>query len=225
MNVHDYINIHPVNNLANQKNNLIDKSDNKKQKIIIRNPKNVILLKYVKYDKNVNYIDYYTKFRREVIRNLQEDEIISPTFDDVILMWCLERIDLRLPDLIYKTLGIRLFKAAHLCSLKDTIFQLIPKLLNQNVIIVEKQVSEQTIDPLAVFIPKSEETSEIKDEPDEIKLDLEDITHQLDDITPTIIENENTNIEIGNSWSCMKQNQGINYFIFKIFSEIYLKRT
>ncbi len=210
MNVHDYISLHPVNNLANQKNNLIDK----KQKIIIRNPKNVILLKYVKYDKNVNYIDYYTKFRREVIRNLQQDEIISPTFDDVILMWCLERIDLRLPDLIYKTLGVRLFKAAQLCSLKDTIFQLIPKLLNQNVIFVEKQVSEQTIDPLAVFIPKSEETSEIKDEPCEIKLDLEDITHQLDDITPTIIENENTNIEIGNSWSCIKQNQGINDFIY-----------
>ncbi len=218
MDFHDYINIHPVYNSVNPKNDLIDNSDYRKPpKIIIRNPKNVILLKSVIYKKNVNYRDYYTKFRKAVIRNLQEDETVSPTFDDVILMWCLERIDPRLPDLIYKTLGIRLFKVTQLCSLTDTIFKLIPKLLNPNVKIVDKQVTKQTTDPVSVFLPKSEESFEIKNELDEIKLDLDDITNQLYDITPSIVEDENPNIEIRNSRSSFKQNQGMHGLSFFLY--------
>ena len=176
--------------------------------IIIRNPKNVMPLCYMKFDINVEgYFEFYRRFRKQVVRNLKENETVSPTFEDVILMWCLERIDSKLPGLIYKKIGIKIFQAPQLCSLTDRIFELIPKLLEKN------QILNPTTDPLqAVFLPKCQ-TPEIKEELDEIKLDLEEVIPEQLDVKPSI--------EIGNSWSFspILQNPGIidlNPWSFKI---------
>ena len=72
---------------------------------------NIFDLLYLEYALNKeNYIDFYTHYRNTVCKTLKkkgfevgynkghqllEDEILSPTFEDVVIMLCLEKIDAR----------------------------------------------------------------------------------------------------------------------------------
>ena len=62
---------------------------------------------------------------------LHEDEILSPTFEEVILLWCLERIDPRLPAIISQTFGHKLVDGITLKDLQDEIFDRIPQFLEE----------------------------------------------------------------------------------------------
>ena len=73
----------------------------------------------VNLDKNEDLNGFYMNFRSTVCKNLKrkgdrlredkahvtltQDEILSPTFEEVIVLWCLEKIDPSLPKLVKET--------------------------------------------------------------------------------------------------------------------------
>ena len=63
---------------------------------------------------------------------LIEDEILSPTFEEVILLWSLEKIDPRLPFLVNQTFGYRLIDDLTLKDIQDEIFEKIPQLIEES---------------------------------------------------------------------------------------------
>ena len=71
---------------------------------------NILALSDIQPTTNEDFSAFYNKFRLSVCNNLKmmgtkikfmdnfelvEDEILSPTFEEVILLWCLEKIDPR----------------------------------------------------------------------------------------------------------------------------------
>ena len=60
---------------------------------------------------------------------LTEDEVLSPSFEDAIVLWALEKIDPRLPKKVRKDYEHRLTGNIYLIDLQVTIFQSIPSML------------------------------------------------------------------------------------------------
>lgn len=60
---------------------------------------------------------------------LTVDEVLSPTFEDAIVLWVLEKIDPRLPKKVRKDYEHRLAGNTYLIDLQVTIFQSIPSML------------------------------------------------------------------------------------------------
>ena len=58
-----------------------------------------------------------------------EDEIISPTFEYIIILWCLEKIDPCLPSFIKDTFINQLQTNISLLDIHNEIFQVIPEFL------------------------------------------------------------------------------------------------
>ena len=77
----------------------------------------------VQYSANEDFNAFYVKFRSTICDNLRkqgdqieflssdkdliEDEILSPTFEEVIVLWSLEKIDTRLPGQVKQAFGER----------------------------------------------------------------------------------------------------------------------
>ncbi len=62
-------------------------------------------------------------------KELKEDEEISPTFEETIVLWCLEKIDSRLPMHVSKTFGHQMTGNTTLKDLQVQIFQRIPSMI------------------------------------------------------------------------------------------------
>ena len=60
---------------------------------------------------------------------LAADETLSPTFEDAIVLWALEKIDPRLPKKVRKDYEHGLFGDTYLIDLQVTIFQSIHTML------------------------------------------------------------------------------------------------
>ena len=60
---------------------------------------------------------------------IDADETLSPTFEDAIVLWALEKIDPRLPKKVRKDYEHRLSGDTYLIDLQVTIFQSIPTML------------------------------------------------------------------------------------------------
>ena len=92
-----------------------------------------------------NYMTFYKEFRLMILDNLRlkgskadpriagdqlaDDEKLSPSFEDIIIIWVLERIDRRLPAKVRKDYEHRLFGDTFLWDLQAVIFQAIPAML------------------------------------------------------------------------------------------------
>ena len=92
-----------------------------------------------------NYMVFYKEFRLLILDNLRlkgskadpriandrlaTDEKLSPSFEDIIIIWVLERIDRRLPAKVRKDYEHRLFGDTFLWDLQAVIFQAIPAML------------------------------------------------------------------------------------------------
>jgi hypothetical protein len=87
---------------------------------------------------------FYKQFRTSWLNNLRKqgdvmqhkggkvlaaDETLSPTFEDAIVLWVLEKIDPRLPKKVRKDYEHRLAGNTYLIDLQVTIFQSIPSML------------------------------------------------------------------------------------------------
>ena len=94
-----------------------------------------------------NYMTFYKEFRLMILDNLRlkgskadpripgdqlaEDEKLSPSFEDIIIIWVLERIDRRLPGKVRKDYEHRLCGDTFLWDLQAVIFQAIPAMLEE----------------------------------------------------------------------------------------------
>ena len=94
-----------------------------------------------------NYMVFYKEFRLMILDNLRlkgnkadpriagdklaADEKLSPSFEDIIIIWVLERIDRRLPAKVRKDYEHRLYGDIFLWDLQAVIFQAIPAMLNE----------------------------------------------------------------------------------------------
>ena len=87
---------------------------------------------------------FYKQFRTSFINNLRrkgevmthkggkaldDNEVLSPSFEDTIVLWSLEKIDPRLPKKVRKDYEHRLTGNTYLIDLQVTIFQSIPSML------------------------------------------------------------------------------------------------
>ena len=78
---------------------------------------------------------------------LQADETLSPSFEDTIVLWALEKINPRLPAKVRKDYEHRLSGDTYLVDLQPTIFQSIPSML---------QELDREVDASSVSISESE---------------------------------------------------------------------
>ena len=96
------------------------------------------------YKQDTNYQTFYHEFRSAIYDNLKKrghkvgylndkeldaDETMSPTFEETIVLWCLEKIDSRLPMHVNKTFGHKMTGNTTLKDLQITIFRRIPGML------------------------------------------------------------------------------------------------
>ena len=96
------------------------------------------------YKSGMPYQTFYKQFRTDWVNNLRKDgevmthkggkvmtadEVLSPTFEDAIVLWALEKIDPRLPRKVRKDYEHRLTGDIYLIDLQLTIFQSIPSML------------------------------------------------------------------------------------------------
>ena len=124
-----------------------------------------------------NYNVFYKEFRLMVLDNLRlkgtradpriagdklaADEKLSPSFEDIIIIWVLERIDKRLPAKVRKDYEHRLYGDTFLWDLQSVIFQAIPAMLDEmakedsfaNALAVTKLRPQPAAAPLHQVVP------------------------------------------------------------------------
>ena len=64
-------------------------------------------------------------------KKLPEDESISPTFECIIMMWALEKLDPRLPSRVKKDFGFRMEGDISLMDLQTAVFQAVPGMIEE----------------------------------------------------------------------------------------------
>ena len=82
-------------------------------------------------------------------KQLIEDEMIGPTFESIIMMWGLEKLDVRLPAKVKKDFGFRMEGDITLIDLQTAVFQAVPNMIAE---------LDEIADIKAINVP-TEETS------------------------------------------------------------------
>ena len=100
----------------------------------------------LQYKADSNHQTFYREFRSAIFdnlkkrghtvhylndKNLEQDETMSPTFEETIVLWCLEKIDPRLPMHVNKTFGHQMTGSTTLKDLQIQIFQRIPGMIQE----------------------------------------------------------------------------------------------
>ena len=142
--------------------------------------RNILDLLEIKYSNKEKFDTFYTNFRSCISSNLKkkgdrishldkqltEDEIISPTFEDVIILWCLDRIDPSLPIQVKKTFTHQIENNLTLKDIQVEIFKILPLLIDSIVALKADKVNDETfyIDDIqvSVSLPVSKQFYQIK---------------------------------------------------------------
>ena len=106
---------------------------------------NFLRIVKVAYKSGTNHQTYYQELRAAFVDNLRkagdarshlkpgdvmpEDEKLSPSFEDAIVLMALEKIDPRLPARVARDYEHRLDRNTHLIDLQSSIFQAVPTML------------------------------------------------------------------------------------------------
>lgn len=106
---------------------------------------NFLKIAQINFKAGMNPQTFYKQFRTGFIDNLRKagdannhlkpgdrllaDEVMTPTLEDTVVLWTLEKIDPRLPAKVAKAYEHRLDKDTHLIDLQATIFQSVPSLI------------------------------------------------------------------------------------------------
>ena len=107
---------------------------------------NILDLSEIKFTSEQEIESFYSKVRSSICSMLKrkgdrincrtsnqvflEDEILSPTFEEVIMLWCLEKIDPLLPSQVKKIFSQQFENKWCLTELQGDIFEVIPVLLD-----------------------------------------------------------------------------------------------
>jgi len=105
---------------------------------------NFLRITEMRYNSSMVPQVFYKQFRASFLNNLRkkgekvthkgenvlkEDEKLSPSFEDAIVLWSLEKIEPRLPEKVRKDYEHRLDGETYLIDIQATIFQAIPSML------------------------------------------------------------------------------------------------
>ena len=77
-------------------------------------------------------MNYLKKEGDKILYNntrLAKDETLSPTFESTIMLWSLEKLDIRLPAKVQKDFGFRMEGDVTLYDLQTAVFQAVPAML------------------------------------------------------------------------------------------------
>lgn len=147
---------------------------------------NILELCEIKYDPGENILDFYDKFKGIVCDNLkkkgdqigfeeiQQDEVLSPTFEEVIILWCLHTINPNLPSKVKPTFNQRLKAGLSITEFKDDIFQY----FSENDF-VKEETSKLICDKCKEYLQVT------KKDPDQFPVSLDDmldIKQDIDDL-------------------------------------------
>ena len=111
-------------------------SDNSISNNFDQNLPNILDLCDINYNDSDEILSFYEKFRRTISSNLKktgyklgdafllQDEIISPTFEEVIILWCIDKINPNLSKKIKLNFHENLNTGVSINELKDEIFKL-----------------------------------------------------------------------------------------------------
>ena len=95
---------------------------------------NILDICDIQYKSTEPIISFYTKCRSLIINILKkkgerfddieilEDEILTPTLDEFIVLWCLEKVDSSLTKDIKHTFSDSIFHGGSILGLKDQLF-------------------------------------------------------------------------------------------------------
>ena len=114
---------------------------------------------------------FYKEFRTAMVDNLRKegdaknhlmpgsvmeaDEVLSPTFEDAIVLWALDKIDSRLPAWVAKEYEARLDRTTHLIDLQSVIFQRVPSMLES----IEREANLAALTTASAALTTSDEAS------------------------------------------------------------------
>jgi hypothetical protein len=100
---------------------------------------NIFDISEAKYTPKEDLNEFYYKFRASVCDHfrktgfeLGDDEILPPMCEELIVVWCLEKIDPSVPKQVKETFGPQLQGDITLKDLQEEIFKVIPVFLNLN---------------------------------------------------------------------------------------------
>lgn len=126
---------------------------------------NFLKIAKIAYKAGDNPQSFYKQFRCGFVDNLRKegdarshlrpgdkmpsDEVLTPSFEDAIILWTLEKIDPRLPARVAKDYEHRLDKDNHLIDLQSTIFQAVPAMLEA----MDRDANLQSIASSAAITP------------------------------------------------------------------------
>ena len=144
---------------------------------------NILELCEIKYDPGENIFDFYDKFKGIVCDNLkkkgdqigfvelQQDEILSQTFEEVIILWCLHKINPNLTSKLKPTFNHRLSDGLSITEFKDDIFQYFSE---------KDMIKEETS---KLICDKCQECFQVtKKDPDQFPVSLDDMLDIKQDI-------------------------------------------
>ena len=110
-----------------------------------KSPINIFDICDTKHTTSEDFSSFYNRFKTTISMNLKkkgdkindseilmEDEIISPTFQDVIILWCLEKVEPTLPSLIKEKFSDVLKEQHLLKNINNLIFQEVSNLYNSS---------------------------------------------------------------------------------------------
>ena len=97
-------------------------------------PLNILRIYEVKYDENYSIAIYYEELKNIVVSSLKkkgydngqeellQDEVLSPTFEELLILWCLDRVQPNLSNKIKPVFDDKLNSGISLHQLKDEMF-------------------------------------------------------------------------------------------------------
>ena len=125
---------------------------------------NFLRIVKVNYKSGTNHQTYYQELRAAFVDNLRkagdarshlrpgdlmpQDETLSPSFEDAIVLMALEKIDPRLPARVARDYEHRLDRNTHLIDLQASIFQAVPTMIE----VLDRDAGLQTLAASAAAI-------------------------------------------------------------------------
>ena len=172
--------------------------------IFKQDPSNILELFDFHYNSHESISSFYTRCRCLVASNLKkkgdkvgddfilEDEFISSTFEDLIILWCLEKVDPCLPKKVKETFGDEIINGQ---TVKNLINQICDFFSKNNIYDVKDLNKANNNESVKDEVENRQNNEDLK--PESCDLVVTELKTELDDLDPSaaIVENGDYDID------------------------------
>ncbi len=121
-------------------------------------PLNILRIHEVEYDDNHSIESYFDELKKIVISSLKkkgydnghekliQDEIFSPTFEELLILWCLDKVEPNLSKKIKLIFNDKLNSGKSLHQLKDEIFSYFESEIRDNETLNKSDIKTEMIE-------------------------------------------------------------------------------